>query len=443
MCICGSLLYKVLYLVVLTMLLFKRTEIVFQKLSATIALLQIIQVVHAFSILPWIATSIHSRFGYSNSYTRSWHRPRTKIQSTTLNTTDDNPEILSSRVSVDFDDTLQPLLPSYTFAGMVERGLLERFGPPNGHSKDNRIDRVLESWRLLDRDYVHKEHIGSHIGISSGAVGDDGDSQLYQLCHSYVPGLTIKEFWDTSDHAWCAALQAKYKAIRDEFRSVTSDMERLKKEGNNIWASALEADVAQSYGEGWSTLVLMNRGVWDPINVNLFPITAQAIHDSQVPAVEVFFASMKPKSYIPSHSDFTNFVLTSHLAIDIPYSGQNKCRLSVGSTERQWINGEVSLFDTSIMHDAVNESDQMRYILMMRVWHPDLTSIERQALQFTYDVLECPEIVTGTTDEQRDGALRKMAEAKAFPVVSKKGTGRKSGFGSMSGKMSSGKKGKK
>jgi Aspartyl/Asparaginyl beta-hydroxylase len=134
--------------------------------------------------------------------------------------------------------------------------------------------------------------------------------------------------------------------------------------------------------------------------------------------------------------------LTSHLAIDIPNSGQNKCRLSVGSTEKQWINGEVSLFDTSIMHEAVNESDQVRYILMMRVWHPDLTSLERQALQFTYDALECPEIVTGNTPEQRDSALRKMNEAKEFPVL-KKGKVYKGGFGGKIGNLSSNKKSKK
>lgn len=318
---------------------------------------------------------------------------------------------------------------------MVERAMIERFinGPNYGIHKDsNSIHRVLESWRLLDCDYVHKEHIGNFIGDRSTTVDDN---KLYQLCHSYVPGLTIREFWDTGDFSWCGTLQAKYKSIRDEFRSVTSDKERLQYEGNNIWATALSADVAQSYGQGWSTLVLMNRGIWDPINVQLFPVTARAIHDSQVPAVEVFFASMKPNSYIPLHSDFTNFVLTSHLALEIPYSGQNKCRLSVGSTEKQWINGEVSLFDTSIMHDAVNESDQMRYILMMRVWHPDLTTLERQALQFTYDVLECPEIVTGNTPDEREKALRKMSEAKAFPLL--KGiTGHKVGFGGKNGRSS-------
>jgi Aspartyl/Asparaginyl beta-hydroxylase len=304
-------------------------------------------------------------------------------------------------------------LPPHTFAGMVEKGMVERFGESN-------VGRVLESWRLLDRDYVHNEYVGDK-------QKDPATSKCHQLCHSYVPGLTAKEFWNTDDFDWCGKLASKYKAIRDEFKSVTADMDTLVAQGNNIWAGALSED-ASSYGEDWKTLVLMNRGIWDPINANLFPVTAKAVHESGVPAVEVFFASMKPNTNIKLHSDFTNFVLTSHLPIDIPYSGENKCRLSIGDTVRQWINGDVMLFDTSIMHDAINESDKMRYILMLRVWHPDLTEAERQALQFTYNSLEFPGLVSSNPEEQFK-AGRIVEAARAFPEI-KKGTGRKPGFGS-------------
>lgn len=131
-------------------------------------------------------------------------------------------------------------------------------------------------------------------------------------------------------------------------------MQRLKEEGNNIWAGALTDD-ASSYGKGWRTLVLMNRGTWDHVNVNLFPKTATAIKDSGVAAAEVFFASMQPHTDIKMHSDFTNFVLTAHLAIDIPESGNNKCRLTVGDETRQWINGEGKILE---------------FILSLRYIHP-------------------------------------------------------------------------
>ena len=168
-----------------------------------------------------------------------------------------------------------------------------------------------------------------------------------------------------------------------------------------------------SLQEGWRTLVLLNRGQWDVTNAKLFPITSKAIQKCGVPVAEAFFASMKPRTSIKPHSDFTNFVLTSHLPLVIPENGNNKCRLSVGDETRQWIEGEILLFDTSIYHDAINDSDDMRYILMMRVWHPDLSKEERDALQFIYDCLEMPELLspdpgTALLAEQRVNSLREF-----------------------------------
>jgi hypothetical protein len=153
----------------------------------------------------------------------------------------------------------------------------------------------------------------------------------------------------------------------------------------------MDTDFCSCLWRRLETLVVMDRGRWDPVNANLFPKTAKAVHDSGVPSTEVFFASMNGPSAIKNHKDFTNFVLTSHLALDIPYSGENKCGISVGDKTREWIDKSVMVLDTSLMYDAVNESDEMQYILMLRLWHPDLTPAKREALQFTYIALKCPD----------------------------------------------------
>lgn len=320
-------------------------------------------------------------------------------------------------------------LPPHTFAGMVEAGLQERFG--------NDSARIIESWRLLERDYEHREFVGNN-------GSDPAESNCHQQCHSYVPGLKAVEFWDSTadpqQDVWAKKLAKQYKALKKEFTQVTADMEQLMNKGNNIWAGALTED-ASSYGVGWKTLVLMNRGRWDPVNVNLFPVTAKAVRDSGIPAMEVFFASMQPHTSIQLHSDFTNFVLTSHLALDIPYSGENQCRLTVGDQTREWINGQVMLFDTSILHDAVNESDKTRYILMFRVWHPDLTQTERDALQFTYDCLELPSLVDPDPAERLE-AEEMLKVQRAFPEI-KKGNSVVQGFGGGAAAKTSKRKSKK
>lgn len=310
-----------------------------------------------------------------------------------------------------FTDTTPPTtvpLAPHTFAGMVEAAMAERFKDAGD------ISRVAESWRLLDKDYEHHQWF-------------QGENKKYlQYCHSYVPGLTAKPFWDTSQFEWCSKLQSKFSAIRAEFLEAISDSASLEERGNNIWAGALTQNAAE-YGESWRTLVLMDRGRWDSVNCNLFPVTAKAVHDCGVDAMEVFFARMQPETKIEVHTDFTNFVLTSHLPLVVPYSGTNQCRLTVGDTTRQWIDGELMIFDTSLLHDAINDSDQARYILMIRLWHPDLTETEKQALQFTFDCLGFPDLVSDNPEERFRAELDAQS-MRSFPKIDKLKTQTK-GFG--------------
>lgn len=315
-----------------------------------------------------------------------------------------------STQSVPLPET-RPLHP-HTFAGMVEQGISERFG-------SEEADRVIQSWRLLEMDYEHKEFVGDNNN------DNPEESLCHQHAHSYVPGLKAKQFYDIEEYEWCGKLAGKYKQLKREFTKVTSDMAKLEQDGNNVWASALTDD-ASSYGTGWRTLVLMDRGIWDPTNANLFSKTAKAVRDSGAPVTEVFFASMQPHSDIQPHSDFTNFVVTSHLGLDIPESGNNKCRLTIGDETRQWIDGELMMFDTSIQHAAINESDQTRYILMLRVWHPDLTVVERSALQFIYDCLALPDLVS-TDATARFQAELQLKAMKQFPTTAGQTSG--GGFG--------------
>jgi aspartate beta-hydroxylase len=291
--------------------------------------------------------------------------------------------------------------PLHTFAGKVENGIVGKFGA-------EKAQRVIDSWRLLDTEYEHREFFGQ-----DGT--DPQTSNCYQFAHSYVPGLTVKPFWDIDEIAWTKKLAKSYKQIRKEFLDVTKDMSKLQQDGNNVWAGALTEE-AGGYGEGWSTLVLKDRGIWDEVNCNLFPKTAQAVYNCGIPATEVFFAAMKPSTDIKLHSDFTNFVLTSHLAIDIPENGNNKCRLTIGDETRQWINGEVMVFDTSLMHDAINEADSMRYILMFRIWHPDLTEVENNALQYIYDCLSVPELLDDN-EQVRTAAESQIETLRNFPKL--------------------------
>ncbi len=66
-----------------------------------------------------------------------------------------------------------------------------------------------------------------------------------------------------------------------------------------------------------------------------------------------------------------------HLGMVIP---QGDLALRVGGETRGWEEGKIVLFDDSFGHEAWNNSDQDRYILLLRLVHPDLSDAERKWL---------------------------------------------------------------
>jgi len=67
----------------------------------------------------------------------------------------------------------------------------------------------------------------------------------------------------------------------------------------------------------------------------------------------------------------------AHLPLVVP----DKCQFRVGYDTRRWMEGEVIIFDDTIEHEAFNDSDQLRVVLLFDVWNPLLSLEERQIVQ--------------------------------------------------------------
>jgi aspartyl/asparaginyl beta-hydroxylase (cupin superfamily) len=98
-----------------------------------------------------------------------------------------------------------------------------------------------------------------------------------------------------------------------------------------------------------------------------------------------FFSALKPGTHIAAHHGATNSRLTVHMPLIIPPN----CALRVGGETHVWEPGKLVMFDDTILHEAWNYSDQLRVVLIFDVWHPMLTSLERD--------LVC-ETITGILD---------------------------------------------
>jgi aspartyl/asparaginyl beta-hydroxylase (cupin superfamily)/Flp pilus assembly protein TadD len=92
-----------------------------------------------------------------------------------------------------------------------------------------------------------------------------------------------------------------------------------------------------------------------------------------------FFSALKPHTQIAAHYGATNSRLTVHMPLIIPPD----CALRVGGETHVWKPGELVMFDDTILHEAWNNSDHLRVVLIFDVWHPMLSKLERELVRET------------------------------------------------------------
>jgi aspartyl/asparaginyl beta-hydroxylase (cupin superfamily) len=83
------------------------------------------------------------------------------------------------------------------------------------------------------------------------------------------------------------------------------------------------------------------------------------------------------RTHIPPHTGVTNTRLTVHLPLIVPPG----CRFRVGGEIREWQTGTAWVFDDTIEHEAWNDSDAPRAILIFDIWNPQLTEVERDLVR--------------------------------------------------------------
>jgi aspartyl/asparaginyl beta-hydroxylase (cupin superfamily) len=132
----------------------------------------------------------------------------------------------------------------------------------------------------------------------------------------------------------------------------------------------------------WSAYFLWNQGAAQPLHLAHCPRTAEAVKaapqcDVTQHGPNVFFSILEPRTRIPPHTGVTNTRLTVHLPLIVPPG----CGFRVGGEMREWIPGRAWVFDDTIEHEAWNDSDAPRAILIFDVWNPYLSVAERDLVR--------------------------------------------------------------
>jgi len=176
------------------------------------------------------------------------------------------------------------------------------------------------------------------------------------------------------DHPWCAQLKKQWKAIRQELRQNLDP---------GLWTGGAYEKSNAAYGKDWKIMGVLTEDRWQ--DEKRFQVTTGALQALKgIKPFEAFFAKMPPRTKIAPHSDNLNYILTSHLALELE---EGKCSITVGKQEQYWKEGEMLILDTTFIHSTKNESERPRYVLVLRFWHPGLTEEERRAIHVSHAIL--------------------------------------------------------
>jgi aspartate beta-hydroxylase len=199
------------------------------------------------------------------------------------------------------------------------------------------------------------------------------------LCYPFLPA---DEFFDDHHFPWFEELAAKTNAIREELVDLLKDPgEALRPYvrmesgvGENKWS---ELD----HSLDWGAIFLWEYGQPNRPVIERCPVTAATLESLPLQniggrAPSAFFSMIRPKKRIPPHTGVTNTRAIVHLPLIVP----DGCGFRVGGEVRPWVVGRPFAFDDTIEHEAWNESDELRAVLIFDVWNPHLTTREREVV---------------------------------------------------------------
>lgn len=233
----------------------------------------------------------------------------------------------------------------------------------------------------------------------------------------HLPGLRAQPWWHPHDESRDPAISAIVEEFRKAYPAVLSEVSRLQRTLETNWGQdklpkkrlGLESLPVES-GE-WTQLCLVDEGRWIEGVCSHFPATTELLR--RLPLCEsslgyAYLSRLAPGTCIAPHHGCTNVKLRAQLPLllgpsdddtdvaCVPFSPMNCAarRLVVGDDWHEYFAGEPLIFDDSFCHSVSNMTKHTRVVLLVDLWHPDLTrsSISQLKRAFT------PAPATGGTD---------------------------------------------
>lgn len=154
-------------------------------------------------------------------------------------------------------------------------------------------------------------------------------------------------------------------SIREELLAILPDRE-LTPKYHEIDPGRLHIS-SEKDENSWRVYMLYAMGAKPEENRARCPVTTELL-DNTPNLFQAFFSILEPHKSVPAHRGPYAGYLRYHLPLVVPKKNPPKMR--VRDYWHTWREGEGFLFDDHWEHEVVNESDEVRVVLIVDVFRP-------------------------------------------------------------------------
>jgi hypothetical protein len=198
----------------------------------------------------------------------------------------------------------------------------------------------------------------------------------------HYPGLPELEFHEPSQFRGLRSLEEAVDVIHGEFEALIAvEAAEMVPYIQYPARVPLRQWKELNFSSDWTAIHLLQNGQRIDTNARHCPRTMEliaALDQPDVPGASpnAMFSLLAPHTRIPPHTGVANTRLVCHLPLIVP----PKCGFRCGATTVEWHVGRTFVFDDTIEHEAWNDSDQLRVVLIVDLWAPGLDVGNRRAV---------------------------------------------------------------
>uniref|UniRef100_A0A914VUX4 Aspartyl/asparaginy/proline hydroxylase domain-containing protein n=1 Tax=Plectus sambesii TaxID=2011161 RepID=A0A914VUX4_9BILA len=219
-----------------------------------------------------------------------------------------------------------------------------------------RLGRSAEAYRVYEE--------GAELGLFLSK---------YQRSLYNVDSLISRPWWtveQTTYGRYLKAIEKQWMIIRDEGLSVLDAKTQTFED---------EEESLTEKGD-WKQFTLYSKGRRHERNCAKTPRTCKVVEAftaaTKCTRGQIKFSVMQGGTRVWPHCGPTNCRLRGHLGLVVPAEP----RIRVANETRAWKQGRFVIFDDSFEHEVWHDGQAFRLVLIVDMWHPDLSPDQRQQL---------------------------------------------------------------